>query len=436
MKNTHKTMKLYIKNFIFYNELSYFFIQFNDNILKSIKERKVMLNLKSMAHLIRQKVKDDVANNVMANINTINCKKQNKISSLLRVFALSGILVSCAYANGGADSYIRASIEEMFSDTSNFECVGGNRSAECRVDRYEISSYNGLALQNYRYTVDYKESRVIERTSSNIEVNNNYEYKELLPKYFECSDFTQLHNDKNQINEQLVCSIRGDLYTIWFRLRAKANSPLFEKLNTMELMKKSSIVLTLLTKEIKGSLSENEKFEVSKIFKDFNVDLYGIDIAITKPKLSQKIYEYMFADYMPYYDDELEDNNTTRYSQVSKTLYNSGVGYIYGRMMGYVWGNDSIDDRTKKSLNNLFVALRDSSMLDSNIRSVYITIVNRTKKGFNLGKAIETITNESVLDISRLNKHKAGNIINLFSGDIFNRYRIEAQALKSKNHDY
>ncbi len=377
-----------------------------------------MLSFKNKACNAQQKAKSEVSKGMLL--------------SSFRIFALSGILMSYAYATtSNANEYIEASIAEMFDNTSNFECEGGKRSAECRVDRYEINDDMGLALRNYRYTVDYQTSRVIERISSNVEVASNYEYREFLPKHFECSDFTQIHNDKKQINEQLVCSFSGDLYRVWFRLRAKATSPLFSNIDSMGLMKKSTIVLNVLTKELTGSIGMDEKSALTRVFKDFDVNLYGIDVYVTKPKLPQKIYEYMFGDII---DDEKGGHN--RLSQMSKTAYNSGVGYIYGNIMGYVWGNDTIDDRTKQSLNNLFVALRDSAMLDSDIRSVYINIVNRTKDGFNLGDVVATITDKSALNVNNLDKHMAGKVLNLFSGDVLNRYRIEAQALKSKNHDY
>lgn len=101
--------------------------------------------------------------------------------------------------------------------------------------------------------------------------------------------------------------------------------------------------------------------------------------------------------------------------------------------MGYVWGNDAIDERTKESLNKLFVTLRDSAMLDSNIKTVYITLTNRTNKGFNLGRAYDKITQDVSFD--KLDKEKAGQALNLFNGDVFNRYRIEVGAARFKQHN-
>ncbi len=131
---------------------------------------------------------------------------------------------------------------------------------------------------------------------------------------------------------------------------------------------------------------------------------------------------------------EASDYANKRYNQLAHTLYNSGVGYIYGNAMGYVWGNDAIDERTKESLNKLFVTLRDSAMLDSNIKTVYITLTNRTNKGFNLGRAYDKITQDTNR-FYKLDKEQAGQTLNLFNGDVFNRYRIEVGAARFKQHN-
>ena len=389
-----------------------------------------MLNFKGMVHFMQQKA---YRVNKSVSAQSTNCATTSKIGvkPLLRVFALSGILMSCAYAGGKADDYIRTSISSTFDNVNKFECEGGERSAICKIDRYELGFLKGFALRNYRYTVDYKDTRLIERISGNIEAPSNYDLKPFVPKSFECSDFTQIHNEKQQVNEQLVCAVNSDTYKVHFRIRTKAHAPAFANVNTMSLIQKSVEFIDKAAKEL-ASAKNKEQFDskmdnIKKLLNTIDVNVYGVDIAITKPNLPQKIYEYMFDDMLDDMDNATERANN-RATQLSRTLYNSGVGYIYGNVIGYVWGNDAIDSRTKESLNKLFTTLRDSAMLDSNIRTIYITITNRTDKGFKLGRALDKITQTTAI----LDKDQAGKMLNLFDGDVFNRYRIEVGATRFK----
>lgn len=359
------------------------------------------------------------------------------MKAMVCAFTLGGLLASSAYAGGKADDYMRVSISHMFDHVNKFECEGGDRTAICKTDRYEIGNTNGFVLRDYRYTLDYKDSRVIERVSGKIEVPNNYDLKPFVPKSFQCSDFTQIHNDKKQVNEQLVCTIDSDSYKLNIRLRAKADSSLFANVDSMSLLQKSTAFWDKMLREAANTKDKKQLAERMDSFKDIlssiDVNLYGVDIAITKPQLPQRIYEHIFADMI---DDssEASDYANKRYNQLAHTLYNSGVGYIYGNAMGYVWGNDAIDERTKESLNKLFVTLRDSAMLDSNIKTVYITLTNRTNKGFNLGRAYDKITQDTNR-FYKLDKEQAGQTLNLFNGDVFNRYRIEVGAARFKQHN-
>ena len=368
--------------------------------------------------------------------NLINHFTNGNMKYLLCAFTLSGLLVSSAYASGKADDFMRISISNMFDNVNKFECEGGDRSAICKIDRYELKDTNGFVLRNYRYTVDYKDSRVIERMSGRIEAPNNYDLKVFVPKYFECSDFTQIHNDKKQVNEQLVCMIDSDSYKLNIRLRAKASSSLFADIDSMSLLQKiaefSDKVLKVTDKD-KDQLTEKMD-DIKKILSNIDVNLYGVDIAITKPQLPQRIYEYIFADMV---DDSSEapDYLSKRYNQFAHMIYNSGVGYIYGNAIGYVWGNDEINERTKEELNKLFVTLRDSAMLDSNIKTVYITITNRTNKSFNLGRAYDKITQNASKFYKFNEKESVGQTLDLFSGEVFNRYRIQVGATRLKQHD-
>lgn len=382
-----------------------------------------MLNFKGMMHFMQQKAYR--INEGVLPQSTI-CTKTSKIGikPLLRVFALSGILISSAYAGGKADDFIRTSISNTFDNPGKFECEGGERSAICKIDRYEFSNAEGFALKNYRYTVDYKDTRVIERASGNIEVPSNYDLKIFVPKHFECSDFTQISNEKQQVKEQLVCAIDSDTYKVQFRLRAKTHTPAFADINAMSLLQKSTEFMDKALKEISDTKDSRQLASKIEDFKKqlnaIDVNIYGVDVAITKQNLVQKIYEHIF-------DNERDDagyiagNNSA--SQFSRTLYNSNIGYIYGYAMGYVWGNDTINARTKDSLNKLFTALRDFAMLDSNIRTIYITITNRTDKGFNLGNTVDKLA-QKITSFS-LDREQAGETLNLFSGDAFNRYRID-----------
>lgn len=390
-----------------------------------------MLNFKGIVHFMQQKA---YRTNTSSPMQSNNKASRIAVRPLLRVFALSGILMSSAYAGGKADDYIRTSISSTFDNVNKFECEGGERSAICKIDRYDFQNADGFALRNYRYTVDYKDTRVIERASGDIEVPSNYDLKIFVPKHFECSDFTQLHNEKQQINEQLVCAINSDTYKVQFRLRAKTHAPAFANVNAMSFLQKSTAFMDKAIKEIANTRDNKqlkEKMEgFKKLLNTIDVNIYGVDIAITKPNLPQKIYEYVFDDMLDDIDDATE-HASSRASQLSRTLYNTAVGYIYGNAIGYVWGNDSIDSRTKESLNKLFTTLRDSAMLNSNIRTVYITITNRTNKGFNLGRAVDKITQKTA-SFSQLNRDQVGKTLNLFDGEVFNRYRIEVGATRFK----
>lgn len=382
-----------------------------------------MLNFKGIVHFMQQKAYGTNAS-VLAESSTHTTANKISVKPLLRVFALSGILMSCAHAGGKADDYIRTSISKTFDNVNKFECEGGERSAICKIDRYEFSNLDGFALRDYRYTVDYKDERVIERVSGNIEVPYNYDLKVFAPKHFECSDFTQIHNDKQQVNEQLVCSLNSDTYRLKFRLRTKSYAPEFANINSMSLLTKGADFIDRVAKEISSARNINEfsikADNLKRVLDSINVDVYGVDIALTKLNLPEKIYEHLFG----YMDDEddFASSSSNIVPNLSRTLYNSRVGYVYGGMMGYVWGDDFIDFRTKESLNRLFTVLRDSAMLDSNIRSVYITITNRTNEGFNLG----LITNK-IMQVARcqFDKNDVVEIMNLFNSSVLNRYRID-----------
>ncbi len=394
-----------------------------------------MVNFKSMVHFMQQKT-NQVSTHVFTRSAICATKGKFGIMPISRIFVLGGILMSYAHAGGKADDYMRTSISNLFDNPSKFECDGSERSAICTIDRYELSGTDNFILRNYRYTLDYKDSRVIERVSGNIDTPSHYDLKFFMPKHFECTDFTQIYNEKHQVNEQLVCTINSDTYRLWFRLRANAHASAFTNMDSMSLLQKSTTFLHNVAQQMSVADNKEKLADTMANIKDMlhtiDVNLYGIDIAITKPKLPQKIYEYMFADMIAESDDA-SVHAQDRYNQIAHTIYNSGVGYIYGNAMGYVWGNDTIDLRTKESLNKLFTTLRDSAMLDSNIRTIYITIVNRTNKGFNLGRAFNKITQEAE-SFSKLDKEKAGQTLNLFNGDVFNRYRIEVEAARFKQH--
>lgn len=353
------------------------------------------------------------------------------VKSLLCAFTLSGVLASSAYAGNTATDFMKTSMSKMFDYVNNFECEGGERSAICKIDRYEIGKTSGFVLRDYRYTVDYKDSRVIERMSAKVEAPRNHDLKAFVPTYFECSDFTQIHNEKSQVNKQLVCMVSNDLYKLNIRLRSKATSSLFANVDSMSLLQKSATFWDKMLKEVIKARDEKQLTKnIRNILSDIDVNLYGIDIAITKPQLPQKIYEHIFADMIDY-SNEASDYASERYNQQAHAIYNSGVGYIYGNIMGYVWGNDTIDDRTKESLNKLFVALRDSAMLDSNIKTIYITITNRTNKGFNLSRAYDKVTRDAE-KLDQSGRDVAGQVLDLFNGDVFNRYRIEVGVARFK----
>ena len=357
---------------------------------------------------------------------------------LFKVLLLGACLSSLVYGHNKAEDYIKLSIHELFDNTLPFTCYGDNRSAICTASQYDAKD---VILTNFRYTVDYKDSRTIERISSDIDLRGvDSSKKQFLPKYFECSDFTQIHNEKEQVNEQLSCSLISDTYVLRFRLRFASVSPLFKNKNTIELMKQGSTIINEISNHIGNAIDDKDVSskteawlqDTVRLLSQIDVNLYGIDIAITKPNLPQKIYETLFADMIDE-KDEMSSLQFGRYNQLSRTLYNSGVGYIYGNAIGYVWGNDSIDERTKQGLNSILIALRDSAMLDSNINTVSIKIVNRTAKHFNLGMVFEKIIakiQHKNINTYFTQKESVGKAINVIDGSFLNRYRFEVETLK------
>ena len=207
-----------------------------------------------------------------------------------------------------------------------------------------------------------------------------------------------------------------------------------------ELMKQGSTIINEISNHIGNAIDDKDVSskteawlqDTVRLLSQIDVNLYGIDIAITKPNLPQKIYETLFADMIDE-KDEMSSLQFGRYNQLSRTLYNSGVGYIYGNAIGYVWGNDSIDERTKQGLNSILIALRDSAMLDSNINTVSIKIVNRTAKHFNLGMVFEKIIakiQHKNINTYFTQKESVGKAINVIDGSFLNRYRFEVETLK------
>lgn len=327
-----------------------------------------------------------------------------------------------------ANFYIRTTINNMFDDTSDFECVGGSRAAECRVDSYEIDN---ATLNKFRYTVDYQDTRVIDRFSGELEYSSPDRFNVFLPKKFVCADFTQVHSEKGEtnglVNEQFNCEIKAPYYDISFRIRSSSTSPLFKDKNVMSLLVGGTQFLNKIS--ALASINDEDAFKeeinkIAKVLNRVNTNIYGIEFSIKKPKLPEKVYEYLFADNL-----SLDDNESIaekRYTQATKTLYNAGVGYIYGTAMGYVIGNDTINDRTKEGLTSALSALRDSAMLDSNVNRVTIKLTNRTKEGFNAGRAFKVAAKKlNDFKNTAIKKENAGKAINVFDGDFLNRYTIE-----------
>ena len=83
-----------------------------------------------------------------------------------------------------------------------------------------------------------------------------------------------------------------------------------------------------MLREVANTKDKKQLAERMDSFKDIlssiDVNLYGVDIAITKPQLPQRIYEHIFADMI---DDssEASDYANKRYNQLAHTLYNSGA---------------------------------------------------------------------------------------------------------------
>ncbi|RDU64986.1 hypothetical protein CQA53_07020 [Helicobacter didelphidarum] len=402
-----------------------------------------MLNITNMMYISYKKLESiiyskQINDSIVYKDRNIKQHKTTRLIPLFKTFLLGGILTTCVYGQGKADDYMRASLENLFDNTSAFECDGNNRSAICTTPRYDTNVI-GFSLKDFRYTVDYLDTRVIERVSGSLETTGfESEKSQFLPKAFECSDFTQVNDEKKQVNEQLLCTITSDYYSVWFRVKAKSTSPLLQTNNIMDFMQQTTAFLNKISKRL-SNIDDKDKFQdevnkISKTLSKIDTNIYSIEAIITKPELPQKIYEYLFADML---DNEqyMSEMRSERYNQLSRTLYNSGVGYIYGHAMGYVWGNDKIDERTKESLNRLLTAFRDSAMLDSNVRKVYIKLTNRTKLGFNLGNAFNRAMQKvQSLHNSRIKKEYAGRSINVFDGDFLNRYRIESGVMRAKNN--
>ena len=337
------------------------------------------------------------------------------------------------YGNTAA-TYIEKSMENMFEDTEYFECDGGRRSAICTSDKYDS---NDFSLRDFRYTVDYKDARVIERMSGKLEYDRDDDFVAFLPKSFECADFTQVHSEANRVGEQLRCNIKGEYYDLYFRLRAKFTSPLFKDATTMSLMQQSSRFLNAISSDLmeiaKSNGTRNTDEIVARMTKTLNkidTNLYGIEVVVKKPLLPQKVYEYLFADML---GDDIDNESFNRENQLSKTLYNSGVGYVHGGAMGYVWGNDRLDLRTKQGLHALIVAFRDASMIDSNVRAVSIKLTNRTKDGVNLGDAFSAILDRAKkFKDAKLRKEHGGRALNSIDEDLIKRYTIEVGILRAR----
>lgn len=332
-----------------------------------------------------------------------------------------------------AHFYILSSVNSVFDNVDDFECVGNNRAAECRVSNYDL--VQNVSLKNFRYTVDYKDARVIERISGNLKYNSEGDVAVFFPKDFECLDFTEIHSDKKSINEQLSCKIKSQFYELDFRIRSVSKSQLFKNQDAMKFMLQTSEFLDKMSSVVGSKVNDgdetyayNQDFDnLVKTLSKINTNVYGLEISLKKPNLPQKMYEYLFADMLELENDgEISQQEAKRYNQLSKTLYNSGVGYIYGSAMGYVIGNDKLDLRTKDGLLAALTALRDSAMLDSRVSRVTIKLTNRTKKGVNLGKAFKFTTEKlEQFNNTEIKKENAGKAVNVFSGDLLNRYRIE-----------
>lgn len=378
---------------------------------------------------------------VVFNLNVFCVKIQKTYLSLLRDFkqksgnkklifvksmVLGGLLATSVNAKGLAEDYILISVRNMFGNTSSLQCEGNRRSAICTTASYDLKNYD-ITLKDFRYTVDYQDTRVIERFSGNLEsLGMDETKKSFLPKHFECTDFTQIHSSMQQAGEQLVCMLHSDAYDLRFRLRAKAFSPLFKNQNAMSLMQKSFQVIDQATQQLNNTSrlgSDGDLNSFIHLLNKIDINLYGIDIVISKSKLPQKIYKLLSPVSSYYYDGN---------SQMAQAFYNAGVGYIYGNMMGYVWGNDQIDERTKEGLNNMLMSLRDFAMLGTDIQTIAIKITNRTKEGFNLGRAFKKISTKLSHARRLADRDNAGKIINSFNGEIFNRYRIEVETYRPR----
>lgn len=321
----------------------------------------------------------------------------------------------------------------VFDNTREFECDSDARSAECRVDEYY---FDNSTVRDFRYVMDYKDSRVIERISGKVEYESD-EYSPFMPKEFECSSFGLYDRVKGILDEQFVCDLKGDYYNLDFKIKAKFESKdLFTNRNAMALMLQNSLYvddIVLGNQDIYENLYNRQDDDdivarvkkLNKTLSKINANVYSVEVNIKKPQLPEKMYEYLFADMI---DDEkyMSKVQSRKYNQISRTFYNTGVGYIYGNAMGYVLGNDLLLDRTKEGLNKALVAMRDSAMLDSNVSRVHIKATNRTKEGVNLADLLNAMSMRlTQFNNTQLKKEHVGKAINAFDADILNRYRIE-----------
>lgn len=375
-----------------------------------------------------------------------NAKQQDANSE---TFFENDYLVSHTFDARPAEYYMAQSLEMLFDDTANFECAGNARSAECRAAQHEINDGN-IILKNFRYTLDYKKERTIERITSDIVYPNETYFGNdiswLLPTRLECADFTQFHGSESRINEQLVCTLKGQYAEVDFRIRAKSHSPLFKNMYAIRFLKESSFFLDKVLRrtdafsgdksELLAQLNEMSKKTLSKI----DTNIYSIELNVKKPHLPQKVYEFLFD-----IDDELSeaDNDALleasglsdmQVRQITKGIYNSGVGYIYGAAMGYVLGNDNLSPRTKEGLTKALLAFRDSAMVGSNVSRVSVKFTNRTKEGVNLAEVFKAAS-DKLAKFDRapsIRKEHAGRAINTFDADVLNRYRIEVGVYRLK----
>ncbi|STQ87090.1 hypothetical protein LS73_006170 [Helicobacter muridarum] len=325
---------------------------------------------------------------------------------LVGTFIVASALFCISYANGGAMDYIKQEIRNTFIYDSKFDCKGNSHYAICNVKSYSLDDIvDDLVLDNFRYYVNYSDRLIVERLSGEFSIpmfdGNSQDF---FPKMFDCKSTIVLKENKNILNEYLTCNFTNHIYAL--NLKLNTNTTLSSPVDRLTFSKK---ILNVFGGNFASSVNNVDNFD-SRLYSfldffqdsDFNIQKAEISLAMQKHDIQKILYNYGMSDY-----------------SISTFL-----GNIYGIVVGSIYANDSLDDKTRDSLLKLTMNVRETFEVDSNVDKLIISISNK----YGTSRALQRIIKK--LQDSYIYSH-GYNSSDLL--EVFNNYRISSGLLHSRH---